>query len=232
MNKSAYALNLNSDAFNAFKSDFDAILKKTLNTMLQKESESAELTAKIKITLTPGTAPDLEISAYHADREITSPKFNHKISSVMQIKDEKSGYVGGNDFELVWDREKGDYIMRAVKDAQRSLFEDDQPEEPAENGVRCLPAAGQETIDAEYTEVDEPGIVCEAKDNGTCTIIHDCGCCCVDCEVPAGCVGMCDIVKAHLGEPSDDDEDGMPDDESSEDINESEEGGDPDADEA
>lgn len=127
MSKKEYALTLDSDAFNSLKTDFNQILRRTLSTMLQKEGEKAELKMSLKITLTEGTAPDLDERKYEAERGVIIPKFEHKISSVMQYKDEKSGFVGGAEYELVWDKEKSDYVMRPIKDAQITLF--DGPED-------------------------------------------------------------------------------------------------------
>lgn len=39
------------------------------------------------------------------------PRFDHKVSSVLQIKDEASGRLGG-EFELVYDEARKDYVMR------------------------------------------------------------------------------------------------------------------------
>lgn len=123
MNKKEYALTLDSDAFNALKSDFNQILRSTLNNMLQKEGEKAEVKIALKITLTEGMAPDLQEVKYEAEREIIIPKFEHKVSSVMQYKDEKSGITGGAEYELVWDKDAVAYVMRPIKNAQMDLFE-------------------------------------------------------------------------------------------------------------
>lgn len=123
MSKKDYALTLDSDAFNALKSDFNQILRSTLNNMIQKEGEKSEVKISLKITLTEGVAPDLEESKYEAEREVIIPKFEHKVSSVMQYKDEKSGFVGGAEYELVWDKDKCDYVMRPIKSNQIDLFE-------------------------------------------------------------------------------------------------------------
>lgn len=91
MNKKKYTLTLDSDAFNSLKSDFNQILRSTLNNMIQKEGEKAEVKISLKITLTQSTAPDLEEHRYEAEREVIVPKFEHKVTSVMQYKDEKAG---------------------------------------------------------------------------------------------------------------------------------------------
>jgi len=130
MSKKAYEITLESDAFNAMKSDFNQLLRKTLSTMLQKEGEKAELKLSLKITLTQGETRDFEEVRYEAQREVILPKFEHKISTVMQYKDELSGFVGGAEYELVWDKQKREYVMRPIKDGQMDIFEyNHQPDE-------------------------------------------------------------------------------------------------------
>lgn len=123
MNKKKYTLTLDSDAFNSLKSDFNQILRSTLNNMIQKEGEKAEVKISLKITLTQSTAPDLEEHRHEAEREVIVPKFEHKVTSVMQYKDEKSGITGGAEYELVWDKDAMAYVMRPIKNAQMDLFE-------------------------------------------------------------------------------------------------------------
>ena len=114
MEKREYPLTLDSDGFNALKSDFNQILRSTLSNMIQKEGEKAEVKISVKITLTEG---------YEAERQIIIPKFEHKVSSVMQYKDEKSGITGGANYELVWDKDEMAYVMRPIEDAQLSIFD-------------------------------------------------------------------------------------------------------------
>ena len=125
--KKAYEMTLESDVFNAMKSDFNKLLRKTLSTMLQKEGEKAELKLSLKISLTQGEARDFEEARYEAQRDVILPKFEHKISTVMQYKDELSGFVGGAEYELVWDKGKSEYVMRPIKDGQMDIFEYNRP---------------------------------------------------------------------------------------------------------
>lgn len=166
-------LTMESEAFNGLKTDFNQVLRRTLTNMERKESEQAELTVKLKISLEKDTAPDFREVKYRAERDIVRPTFTHKISSVMQIKCEKSGVLSG-DYELVWDEEIGDYIMRPIDDGQLSLFDENgKPTEPL-----CLEAgtpepteplaiegeisedasegnAEQDAIEADYRVVDD-----------------------------------------------------------------------------
>lgn len=128
-------LNLESEAFNAFKSDFNMILRNTLSTMQQKEVEDASISVKFDVSLIQQANPNLDAPDSHGERDITSPTFKHKITANMKIKSEKGGYVGGPDYELVWDKDAKDYVMKSIKDTQTSIFDDDygyEPEEPEE----------------------------------------------------------------------------------------------------
>ena len=61
-----------------------------------------------------------EIADLDDRREIIIPKFDHKVSSVLQIKDEISGTLGG-EFALVYDDVREDYVMREIINPQTSL---------------------------------------------------------------------------------------------------------------
>lgn len=115
-------LTLNGDTFNALKTDFNQVLRKTLSNMERKGSEVAELTVKLKILLKKDQEPDFPVDGTEVKRDIVIPKFDHKVSSVMQIKDEVTGTLGGN-YELVWDKTRGEWVMREIVDPQVSIFE-------------------------------------------------------------------------------------------------------------
>lgn len=123
-------LNLDSDAFNAFKSDFNMILRNTLLTMQQKDVEDASITVKFDISLLKQANPNVDSPDSIGERDITSPTFKHKVAASMKIKAEKGGYVGGSDYELVWDKDKRDYVMKLIKDNQTSIFDDDYHYDP------------------------------------------------------------------------------------------------------
>lgn len=160
--KNDLPLSLKSDTFNALCSDFDQILRSTLNGMEETEQDVAEINVKVKITLTPDSAPDFSVKGGQQTRSITKPKFDHAVSAVIQKKEKKTGTLSGN-YELVWDRETCQYVMRPIDNGQVSLFDKDkQPDEgiaePAglPEGKLSLPPAG-EVIDADYQVVGEDG---------------------------------------------------------------------------
>ncbi len=137
-----YPLSLNGDTFNALKSDYDAMLRQTLTKMEDLKVEDATITVKVAVTLEKDQARDFQANGYDAMRDIVKPTFKHEISTVMQVKDNKSGSLGGT-MELVWDQELGQYVMRPIDNGQTTLF--DQPGE-----------GSGPIMDAEYTVVDDP----------------------------------------------------------------------------
>lgn len=160
--KNDLPLSLKSDTFNALCSDFDQILRSTLNGMEETEQDVAEINVKVKITLTPDSAPDFTVSGGQQTRSITKPKFDHAVSAVIQKKEKKTGTLSGN-YELVWDRETCQYVMRPIDNGQVSLFDRDKrpPEEPEEPvgipaGKPSLPPADG-IIDADYEVVESDG---------------------------------------------------------------------------
>ncbi len=113
-------LTLNSSTFAALKADFDQVLKNTLRNMQEKGSEAAEVKVSLKISVVKDEKSYIQIADFDDRREIIIPKFDHKVSSVLQIKDEASGTLGGN-FELVYDEVRKDWVMREIINPQTSL---------------------------------------------------------------------------------------------------------------
>lgn len=147
-----YPMSLNGDTFNALKTDFDQMLRKLLSGMEKFECEEATLNIKVGVKLEKDQARDFEVHEYEAMRDIVKPTFKHEISSAMQVKDKKTGSLSGN-YELVWDRDSGQYVMRNIDDGQVTLFDTEgdnviqMPEPPA------LPAGT--VIDADYTMLED-----------------------------------------------------------------------------
>jgi hypothetical protein len=147
MNPKIFDLNLDGDAFEALKADFNAVLRKTISNMEQKGSYVAEITAKMKISLSSERVPDLSTVNYEATRDTIVPKFEHKVSSVIQIKDEVNGSLNGR-YELIWDAERGEYVMREIFDGQISMYDDDDIPYHPDHEPAALPP-GQEGGDDE-----------------------------------------------------------------------------------
>lgn len=116
----AWELTLESDAFNALKNDFNKLLEETLSLMRQHEGHKAELKVSLKISLNEAY---IDTEEEGGQRLAVLPKFEHKTSSVLQHKNELSGILGGEDFELTWDSQNQRWCMRKIDDKQMNLFE-------------------------------------------------------------------------------------------------------------
>lgn len=127
------SLSLKSETFSALKEDFDSILARTIGNMEMKGAEEATVTLKLGISLEKGS-----VNGPAGIRDIVKPSFKHDISSVMQVKDKKSGALTG-DYEMVWDADEGKYVMRRIDNGQTSMFDED---------------CGGTVIDAEYTDAE------------------------------------------------------------------------------
>lgn len=144
-------LSLKSNTFNALCSDFDQVLRATLQGMSDTSQDAAEVNVKVKITLTPDSAPDFSVKGIgQQTRSITKPKFDHTVTAVIQRKEKKTGTLSGN-YELVWDQETCTFVMRPIDDGQSSLFDNEQPA-GEQTGLRALPGG---VIDAEFKEVGD-----------------------------------------------------------------------------
>ena len=113
-----------SGAFEKMRGDFDKVLQGTLRNMEQKESSYAEIGVKLKITLIRSEVSD----GSYMTREILKPRFEHKVTSVMNIKDEEKGFFLG-ECELVWDEESDTYIAVPLSRQISILPETDEEEE-------------------------------------------------------------------------------------------------------
>ena len=158
-------LSLKSDPFNALFSDFDQIIRSTLSGMEETEQDVAEVNVKVKITLTPDSAPDFSVAGGQQTRSITKPRFDHVVSAVIQKKEKKTGTLSGN-YELVWDRENVCFVMRPIDNGQVSIFDQQEEGEGREEGQApgnalpappppALPGPSGEVIDADYEVIGE-----------------------------------------------------------------------------
>lgn len=88
--KNDLSLSLSGDAFSALRSDFDQVLRSTLAGMIDTDQDTAEVSMKVKITLTEDSAPDYSVAGGQHTREITKPKFEHTVTAVIQRKEKKT----------------------------------------------------------------------------------------------------------------------------------------------
>lgn len=117
-------MTLDSDIFDQLRTDFNFVLQRLIGNMLEKESNDGSMTLKLDISLDNEYIPNFDENVDGETREIHKPKFKHKVTSSVQIKDEKSGNMD-SEMELVMD-ENGCYVLKPIANTtQRTIFDND-----------------------------------------------------------------------------------------------------------
>lgn len=158
-------LNFESDTFSDMKRDMNFVLQRLLGNMQEKGATEGSMTLKVDISLTNEYIPNYDPEVEGESRKISKPKFKHKVTSAVQIKDEKSGNLD-TEMELTFDEESGEYVMRPVANTeQRTIFDKDfqdnmnspeQEEEGKSAGIPQLPGPEEDNvIDGDYKEVED-----------------------------------------------------------------------------
>lgn len=131
------ALDLDSDTLGNAKRDVNFVLQKLIGNMVEKGSTNGSLTLKIDVSFTQEYIPNYDPKVEGESRKINKPSFKHKVTSTVQIKDEKAGSMD-TEMELAFDEDSGEYVLQPVANtAQKSIFDSDfednlKPEEGSE----------------------------------------------------------------------------------------------------
>lgn len=163
-------LRIEADTFEKLRRDADIVLQRALGTMKEKESMEGKVTITIDIKLVPDFIPNYDPKVKGETRKILKPKFDHKVTSAINIKNEEKGSVNP-EMAMVWDEQKQEYVLTYVNNTeQRSIFDTDFQEamnEPKENELPLLegevvdetalpgPVEGEVKIE-DFREDDEP----------------------------------------------------------------------------
>lgn len=158
-------LNFESDTFSDMKRDMNFVLQRLLGNMQEKGATEGSMTLKVDISLTNEYIPNYDPEVEGESRKISKPKFKHKVTSAVQIKDEKSGNLD-TEMELTFDEESGEYVMQPVANTeQRTIFDKDfqdnmnspeQAEEDKPAGIPQLPGPEEDNvIDGDYKEAED-----------------------------------------------------------------------------
>ena len=167
MDKFMKALDLDSDTLGNAKRDVNFVLQKLIGNMVEKGSTNGSLTLKIDVSFTQEYIPNYDPKVEGESRKINKPSFKHKVTSTVQIKDEKAGSMD-TEMELAFDEDSGEYVLQPVANtAQKSIFDSDfednlKPEEGSEEEeskeTPQLPGPtepeDENVIDVEYTETE------------------------------------------------------------------------------
>ncbi len=163
-------LRIEANTFEKLRRDADIVLQRALGTMKEKESMEGKVTITIDIKLVPDFIPNYDPQVKGETRKILKPKFDHKVTSAINIKNEEKGSVNP-EMAMVWDEQKQEYVLTYVNNTeQRSIFDTDFQEamnEPKENELPLLegevvdetalpgPVEGEVRME-DFSEDDEP----------------------------------------------------------------------------
>lgn len=111
------SITMNSETLANLKDDMDAIITKTLDSMQVAHCGEATVTVKLKISL-----EKVPVTNEKGYRDALRPKFEHTVSTSVQIKDQKKGSTSG-DYEMYRDPSTGKWCMKDIK-SQISMFEE------------------------------------------------------------------------------------------------------------
>lgn len=121
--------------FEEARLNFNRVLQRLFKNMIDSDSTDGSITLKIDVTLMNEYIPNYDPNVEGETRKIQKPKFKHKVSSNITVKDELSGDKNP-EMQLVWDEERKMYVLAYITGTdQRSIFDKDQPwnQEEAEN---------------------------------------------------------------------------------------------------
>lgn len=147
-------LRIEADTFDKLRRDTNIVLQKALGTMKDKGSMEGKVSIALDIKLVREFIPNFDPEVDGETREILKPKFEHKVTSAINIKNEEKGGVNP-EMAMVWDDDKQEYVLTYVNNTeQRSIFDTDfkeamnQPEESVEDAeFREMPLLEGEVAD-------------------------------------------------------------------------------------
>lgn len=133
-------LHFEDETFKKLRDDADQVLQKLLANMAEKGSPEGKLTITLDVVFDEESIADRKNGG---TRLIHTPKFQHKVGSVLQIKNEQKGDMNCDGMEMVWDEEKNEYVLRSITGKeQMSIFDMEFPEKPEEEVLQ-----GRKVID-------------------------------------------------------------------------------------
>ena len=117
-------LHFDDAVFDKLRGDADQVLQKLLSNMTQKGSTEGKVTITIDVSFLEETVQNMEPDIDGELRLVHTPKFTHKIGSVLQIKNEQKGGMICDGMEMVWDEERKEYILKPILGGEQMSFYD------------------------------------------------------------------------------------------------------------
>lgn len=148
--------------FEEARMNFNRVLQRLFKNMIDSDSTDGSITLKIDVSLVNEYIPNFDPNVEGESRKIQKPKFKHKVSSNITVKDELSGDKNP-EMQLVWDEERQMYVLAYITGTdQRTIFDKDQPWNQEED------EDGQEAIETDpgKTWMNTPLLPGEVADEG------------------------------------------------------------------
>ena len=122
-------IDIEGEPFDELRLSINAMLKRLVKDMVEKGSTDGKVSVSIGVELTRQYVQNVLADATADDREVIIPRFKYKVGSAMQIKDSIGGEKDYDGMELVWDEDKGEYIIVPIAEAaQQSIWDADYEE--------------------------------------------------------------------------------------------------------
>ena len=123
----AQELVIEDSTFEEARQNFNRVLQRLCKNMIDSDSKEGSITLKIDVSLEREYIPNYDPDIEGESRRIEIPKFKHKVSSNITVKDELSGNKNP-EMQLVWDEERQMYVLAYISGTdQRTIFDKDAP---------------------------------------------------------------------------------------------------------
>ena len=141
-------LNINTDTFNSFKSDFNNILTAVLQNMQNKELTECDMAMNLNIKFTEdGKRPG----------HFIMPELRHEIKATFKQTTKKTGSLAPAHTELVYDEDSEQYVLQRMEDGQQDIFAaSERPKQDADviNVTPALPEPEPKALPEKISDVD------------------------------------------------------------------------------
>lgn len=118
---------LEDSTFEEARQNFNRVLQRLLKNMIDSGSLEGAINLKIDVSLVQEYIPNYDPEVEGESRKIQKPKFKHKVTSSITVKDELSGNKNP-EMELVWDEQMQMYVLAYISETdQRTIFDKDAP---------------------------------------------------------------------------------------------------------
>lgn len=141
------SLHITDEAFEGVMDDADRVLQRLMKNMIDKESLEGKVTITVDVSLIREYIQNTDPKIVGETRPVYTPKFEWKVGSAMQIKDETKGKKNFDGNELVWDEDLKEYILKPIANTEQCTIFDAE--------YRCV--NDEEEENAEFVE-DQPAL--------------------------------------------------------------------------